>query len=423
MLTTKSLRIKLNPSILHRAINHPDPLTRQQTQRFLDAVTTSFRNNLDKEHGWPVSQPAASSLAHSPTGESQGRSTPPSTDAESDVVTNGADGPPRRRPTDHHMASILSSPLFRPAPRLTQKPASKRDPMDVFDEAVSKGLMTVPIATGCLKAKKSMLGDSGSPFLDDQQSASNGRFLGFNVSDRVLGWLRSSGMMRTFEFTHHPTFVGALMPFLVAEGKDVVIWDWLTRLMSSSEVHSKESFAAARHILLLLVQSKAMGVECVDSAFESIIQASETYRDDPRHGHLLVRAWRDVAWRATFLAWQKPSPSASLFDAYLGVADYLYTSHTKLPVAHLHLHHPATPTHDRALDYFGQTKKREKDIPVERLRREAMMGVDTVNHLGLIGNLEEAKSLMDFIQNKYSFYFQKAHAGNGDELLGLLEPA
>lgn len=413
MLSTKPLLVKLNPALLLRAIHHPDPLTRQQTQRFLDAVTTSFRKNLDKEHYGPLSEDRTTHAT-------------PVINAETNAATTTAGGganDARRRPTDHHLASILSNPLFHASSTNTPKPVPKRDPMDVFDDAVSRGLMTAPIATGCLKAKQSLVRNSRSPFLSNQQSAGSDRFSGFNVGDRVLDWLRSSGMERTLEFAHHHNFVAALMPFLVAEGKEEVAWNWLTRLMSSRGANVEGSFAAARHILLYLVRSKAVGVECVDSAFESIIQASEEYRNDPRHGQLLVRAWRDVAWRTTTLAWQKPSPSPSLFDAYLGVANFLYPSHTNLPVAHLHLHHPATPTHDRALDYFNHARKGEKAGPPERMQREAMMGVDTVSHLGLLGELEEAKSLMDYIHSKYSFFFQKSHASKGDELLDTLEPA
>lgn len=421
MLNTKPLRVKLNPSFLLRSIHHPDPLTRQQTQRFLDAVTTSFRNNLDKEYGWPTSQ------EHTPRPvpiEAPKHNAAGTTELKTKVASP-ADAPAsgvRRRPTDHHLASILSSPLFRPAPSVPKQPTSKRDPMDVFDEAVSRGLMTVPIATGCLKAKQGIIGNSRSAFLDDEASASSERFSGFDVSDRVLGWLRSSGMEGSLAFARHHNFVAALMPFLVAEGKDIIIWDWLTRLMSSHESHDEGSFAAARQILLYLVHSKTIGVECVDSAFESIIQASETYREDPRHGQLLIKAWRDVAWRTTSLAWQKPSPSVSLFDSYLGVANYLQPFRTKLPVAHLHLHHPATPTHDRAIEYLEQSKK-EKTAPPERMRREALMGVDAVSHLGLIGELEEAKSLMSFINHKYSFFFRQSQSDSGDELLDQLEPA
>ncbi|CAI4217145.1 unnamed protein product [Parascedosporium putredinis] len=427
MLKTNPLRFKLDPSFLLKSIHHPDPLTRQQTQRFLDAVTTSFRRNLDKEHGWlPDEQrpAAAGSTTSSPLQPATG---PAATTQGVDGVTDGG----RRLPTDHHLSSILSSPLFRaaapplvrnPTPATIPSPVTKRDPIVVFEEAALRGLMTLQIATGCLKAKHNLIQDSQSTFLDDSQSTSNEAFSGFDVSNKVLAWLRSAGLDRNLQFALHPNFVAAFMPFLVAEGREEVVWTWLARLMADDGPVADSSFAAARVMLLFLVRAKTVGVECVDSAFESIIQASETYRKDPRHGRLLGKAWRDVAWRTTTLSWQKPSPSASLFDSYLDIAELLYPSSTKLPVAHLHLHHPTAPSHDLAVDYFEEAKKKDKIGPTDRMRREAMMGVDAVSHLGLVGKLEEARRLLNFIHHRYSFFFHKPQ-GKPDDLLAQLEPA
>lgn len=419
MLNTKALQ-KLNSSALLRSLHHPDPLTRQQTQRFLDAVTASFRRNLDQEHGWPTLEDKSSSSASiEPKRHLQAT---PATEAAHDAAEPAARGV-RRRPTDHHLSSILSSPLFGPTPSIQTRPGAKRDPMDVFDEAVYKGLMTIPIATGCLKAKRKIIKDSRSALLDDQAPQSRSHLSNFGISDRVLGWLRSSGMGSNLSFAYHPGFMTALIPFLVAEGKDVVVWGWIKRLMSAAETQREGSIAAAREVLYLLVNSQTSDLECVSGAFESVIQASETYREDPRHDKLLTRAWRNVAWRAASPSWHKATPTVSLFDAYLAVADYLDPPRTKLPVAHLHLYHPSTPTHDRALEYFEQMKKGEDSGTTEPIRKEAIMGVDAVSHLGLIGELEEAKSLMSFIQRKYSSFFDTAGSITGDELLGQLESA
>lgn len=419
MLNTKTLQKVGNPSFLHRALHHPDPLTRQQTQRFLDAVTTSFRKNLDEEHGWSASERRKSRSA---SGEAQQHHATPAADAALGLANPVADRA-RPRPTDHHLSSILSSPLFRPPPPSVPKPpGAKRDPMDVFDQAVSKGLMTLPIAAGCLVAKRRMISESRNAILDSQASANTASLSEFNIGGRVLGWLRSSGMDRTLEFAHHGSFIEPLVPFLVAEGKEDVIWTWLASLMSRSDAHGEASSIAARQILFFLARSKAFDVECVDSAFESVIRASEAYRDHPRHEILLTKAWRYIAWRATSPFGQQSRPSVSLFDAYLGVANHLDPPRTKLPVAHLHLHHPATPTHDRALEYFEQVKKSGGAWPADPVRRKAIVGVDTVTHLGLIGQLEEAKSLMRFIHDKYSSFFQRSLSGSGEDLLGHLGP-
>ena len=423
MLNTKALQ-KLKPSFLHRAVHAPEPLSRQQTQQFLDTLTTSFRRNLDEEHGWPTQRtensPRASIKSRQRNAARHGARTAAS---EPSIPHSNGRGFRHWPPTDHHVSSVLSNPLFRPAPAAPTAPGTKRDPMDVFDEAVAKGLMTIPIAAGCLEAKRTMIVDS--PWTPDEQaSATSDSTSDFHVAHRVLDWLRSSGMDETLTFSTSERFIRALMPFVEAEGHEAVMWDWIVRLMPRSGIHNVH---AAKRILTTLVQRKAYGNESLEGAVELVIRVSETYRDDPRHATLLTPAWRYVAWKLSSPFWRKHHLSASVYDAYLGVADYLDPGRVELLVANLHLHHPVTPTHDRALKYFDLTSKTggtkaEGSMP-EAPWKEANMGVDTANHLGLIGEFGEARRLMNLIRKRYSTLFDDDTLYGGDGMLERLAPA
>lgn len=275
--------------------------------------------------------------------------------------------------------------------------------MDVFDGAVSKGLMTLDRAAGILQAKYKIIKSQYSQHIESP-SAIHEVLSNSGVSDRVLSWLQSSGMARTLEFVHHPRFTSVLMLFLVPEGKEPIVWDWISRLLSDNGACDSNTARTAGRLLKSLIRTKTF-YEPIDSSIESILQASETYRCHPGHVDFLGLPWRTLASRTATLAPQKPPASASLFDAYLGLAKYFKPLFVRLPVAHLHLHHPATPTHDRALEYFDDVKSGKEDCADLKDKhlapRETAMAFDTVHHLSLIGKFEEAESLMTFVKSRY----------------------
>lgn len=414
MLRTRPLL--RNATAWSNALHHPDPLSPKQTQRFLDAVTTSFRKNLDQEHGW---SPENERETQPPLKRLDQRRPATTTDAGSNVAADRAqpaDHGLRPRPTDHHIASILSNPLFRPVQNGPAESAAKQSPMDVFDRAVSKGLMTLDVARGCLLAQYKIILNQHfqNQYLENphlkhisDQTAFQQDLASLDVGDRVLSWLASSGMRRSLDMLSHRAFIHELIPFLVAEGKELVVWDWISHVLSSNEARNGETLAAS--LLHEFIQSKIKKSQLIDSPIESIVQASHAYRWHPRYANFLRNPWVAVSLRTTNIAPQTPPASISLFDAYIRLADDFQHLSVELPVAHLHLHHPGTPTHDRALKYFDDMENGKCGRPtgkrkrVERViqRREAMMGFDTVNHLSLIGKFEEAESLMDFLKSRY----------------------
>ena len=189
----RSLIAKLHP---------PLPLNPRESQKLLNLLTASFREQLNLQHPQDYSQ--------------------------------------RPCPADTHIHSLLSSPLLkgrksterfeRSTERNTPKPnmleevqSSLIAPMEFFDAQVAAGQATIDTAKNCLRTqlanttiyKEVMPG--GLPPSNSEALAS------------ILNWLWSSGMEHSLEFVHDHQFVRLLMGFVVSEGKQRHFWQWLER--------------------------------------------------------------------------------------------------------------------------------------------------------------------------------------------------
>jgi len=385
-------------------------------QGFLNAVTTSFRRNLDNEHGIGKPDEDGSSASHS-------RSV-----ARADLTATRS---PRPRPIEKHMASLVNNPLFlsisrNPEPK-TPTP-SPRDPMDVFDEAVAKGMMTLKIATGCLEAKRRLIAKEAGlykfqaglprdpaqglkekvPRRMDLVLGNMSTWAGHDVAGRVLAWLFASGMETTMEYLTDKSFVTRLMVFLVAEGKDDVVWSWIDTLMLRGGVPDHH---LARDLLYTLSVTKVLEGDSADGGLETIITASNSYLRHPRHKALLSAPWIDIACITNNIIWRGPVASDALFDRYLAVSDLLAPHAVELQVAHLYLHHPSSPTHHRATEYFaalGKTYTQSSARPVMSkkqmatiVNRELDMGVNAMNLMRVMGDIAAALELERFVKTFY----------------------
>ena len=128
-------------------LHPPLPRTPRQSQQLLNALTSSFRRELDREH--PPVQPASerpSSGKHVLPGNRPTEEHPHSSS----------------HATDKHLRMILDNPLFRLTPSHSARSVShgqtpnvdkarlQKEPMVVFDELVASGSATVGIVADCL---------------------------------------------------------------------------------------------------------------------------------------------------------------------------------------------------------------------------------------------------------------------------------
>lgn len=233
-------------------IHPPLPISRQDSQRLLAQLNTSFKQQLQKRH--PDDLPSSESR------------------------------------TDAHLSSILTNPLFRnkanngPSRSLNQSRSTHKSfshlqdlmtrPMDVFRDQVSAGNATLETARLCLDFQlKNNLASNKSQF---HQSTGDS-----TTSSTVLNWLWSSGIEESFIFLEHRQFITSLAPFLAAEQKHNHILKWLYQLdaqlpnagseTSVNEIRRKQAF-----LNLQMVKSESLYGQGLNSAVQlynrSVIQ-------------------------------------------------------------------------------------------------------------------------------------------------------
>ncbi len=378
--TLNSLKRGLLPQI-----HQPLPLSRRESQQLLDSITSSFRKNLDKEHPWQTED------AGSPSTK-EDESPPKST---------------RYRPTDRHLRAILSNPLFS-LPQHEQPasipPATTKNPFDVFDAAVAKGLMTIRRAAGFLAIVRAQT-MRGETALDRSNLASTGAGL------RVLQWLRASGQESDLRFLSDSALIPQLLPFMYAEGLEEVAWTWLAQLSSdhlrSAELESGHGKVSAQPLSILLRaiireanQSVVASKSNLDGSYSALLRADQILPKDYRIASRGLRAaWAELSWVSTVDAWERPKPSVPLFESFVNLGRPF---DLPLDLAHLELHHPTTPSSNSALSYMNTRFGRARDVTEVKMgdrsrRRLICLALDTVDRLKQTGNTAQASIVERFL--------------------------
>lgn len=386
MFSTKATQSLKN---LFASYHEPLPLSKQQSQKLLDGLKTSFRKQLDHEYGQASDTPTASS--------------------KSPEVSP----PIRQSATNRHLKDILSNPLFSynkdvnsTFPSTLAPP--KRDPMEVFDHAVARGMMTPKAAIGCMVAKSKQL---------HALESSGSAFISSGTASRVVRWLRSSGSEQDLRFLDNQTFVRTFAPFLVAEGMEEIAWEWLVRTVNGpGNLSNEKRLKRASNLLAEVVRTKCQPqYGNLDSGISTMIQAQELFRKSPLLSDLLVLSWRSVSWFSTVEAYSRAAPSEELFDAHMATADRLPQPFL-MERAHLHLYHPTHPDHVPALQFFRDKEKlrhlvhaigpkKSKPDKLSVVSWLAFLGHDTVNHLTQSGRTQEAQGVTDLLQAEVANLF------------------
>lgn len=382
MLGTKTLWHGPWSSLL-RNINHPAPINQQESKRLLDALTTSFRRSLDKEHDSPPasSSAAAASSAH-------------------DALYI---------PTDRHVRSILSNPLFSYDPTKTSaKPSGPSDPLAVFDRAVAKGLMTPDRAAGIIGAQRSVarkLSDTSVPRTD--------------IALRVVQWLRSSGMERDLSFIPHRRLLSHLLPVMFEEGLEEIAWAWLDRWLRGEGLVLPlgERIDHAAYLLLLIMHARTAPFSSLDRGYVAMVRADDMFSHLKDFKYAAPHSWRFLARSTTIDSLARPQPSEALFDSFVAVSNHFVPRifHV-LHRAHLYLYHPTQPDATLAVEYLQsdhcvhlqervklqlQTGSQGPPSPSTLnivLKKLVAMTADTARHLRQNGRYSDAEWAQGLLQ-------------------------
>ncbi|OAA72406.1 hypothetical protein ISF_01479 [Cordyceps fumosorosea ARSEF 2679] len=389
---------------LFAGYHEPAGLSPQQSQKLLDGLKSSFRLQLEQEYG----QTALTKL----------------TKNTSKTLSNSSSSSPHRAvrhsAANRHLRSILANPLFSynnnsvTANSTLPSPLSvpRSDPLDDFDHAVAKGLMTLNAATGCIMTKQKQL---------DARDLHTGPASESATALRVVRWLRSTGAENDLAFLDHAAFIKALTPFLVVERMDEIAWQWIAQTMEQRGDDAAEATRLRRASFLLaqLVHVKSQPRHGnLDGAITTILRAEQLLAKDPLLAKLLVLPWRSVSWLSTVESYSHGAPSERLFDAHLDTASRLQQP-LSVETAHLRLCHPTHPDHAPAMHFFRDTRQLRR--LVRGITREqftqakqkslsvvpwvAYLGYDTVNHLTTSGLTQEAQALKQILQDELAGLF------------------
>lgn len=208
-------------------IHQPLPLSPRESQKLLSLLKSSFQKRLDDIH---------------PSSQSRSK-------------TN----------TEIHLHTILAAPLFNNASRRQHAGISKHDhvfpakglsriqqvansPLTYFGDCVSDGTADYEIAGLCLRHEfRKALASPDADLREALKLSGAGKI--------ILDWLRSSGQGGSLQFFRNFRFLKMLIPFVIAEGKESLIWQWLQELKTYDMLRSRsrESHLAIRkmqyHIL------------------------------------------------------------------------------------------------------------------------------------------------------------------------------
>lgn len=194
---------------------HPrSPLDTKESKHLLSALTSSFRNQLDAAHP----QPAPEEPANSRTRKA---SAPASKTTKSTIRSSASYA-------DHHLASVLTSPLFVKGGKkwdlasaeadLAQSPP--RQTIDILEDYHAKGSATPTIAELCLNRFKADLAQ-----LSPEEKRQ--RILECDAGRRAFKCLVESEQYKTADFADNGKLHGLLVYFLMHEGQEEALWAYL----------------------------------------------------------------------------------------------------------------------------------------------------------------------------------------------------
>lgn len=310
------------------------------------------------------------------------------------------------------MHSLLTNPLFNLPPELrTGNVVYSRDPMDIFTQAVAKGMMTTSYAKACLTAKKVQIVQSAVLNVRDGMKKSR-------AGMQVLKWLVSSGTTNTTDFLKDGDFAMILMEYIVAEGLQETAWKWVKKALENfsalSLLSGKEFVQAQREVvgpLLYLVRAEATSPDSptnLDAAYMAMSRAagylgglsrSEMHRVLSPPGRFLIRG--SLIPRAS-----RPPPSEAAFESFLSLIPVISNNHRRY-FAHLSLLHPTKPNADLALEYIQALEATSQQTgPISKPATESdheniQLGLDTANCLLVQHRYTEADQVMEFLRSNY----------------------
>lgn len=202
--------------VLASKINNQAPLGQRESNRLLNALTSSFRKHLDEVH------PSRSHDEAKQPAAKDGSETSHRHGIHSSIAL-----------ADQHMASVLTNPLLiktarlnaHAKPELNASTAAAElkngiNPFDLLEEYHAKGCATVEVALSCMKSFRRSIKD----MTYEEQVA---KVQAEEAGKRVLTWLWNSDVLQSQAFADSLQTQDGLVWLVMMEGHEEFLWHWL----------------------------------------------------------------------------------------------------------------------------------------------------------------------------------------------------
>ncbi|KAI4753434.1 hypothetical protein E4T52_14402 [Aureobasidium sp. EXF-3400] len=368
----KSLTSRIHPQL---------PLSERESQRLLNALTSSFRSHLEHHHH-NHDAPAPASSASAPTQHS--------------LSSTAA--------TDLHLASILTNPLLS-KPVHQQLKAKAKHPIALFEDQVAAGRANLPSARLCLEAFRTSL--SSLP-----PAQVNEHITRYAAGSRALRWLWTSAQTHSLSFARDARFCNQLAYFLVREGKDAALWELIdTPVATSANLTAKEASLRKGLLLASIVKTH---LSAPHSSLESALYAFFRVVDSSQSSHASVSHAGVYLTQALVKLNSFSDSEVALYDQFIDAVPRWSKKHPDRAIyriANLALHHPTTPSADPALDFIRLQLRPLASHPFLNPTTASQKSTvfafffDTVKLLQKQKHFDDALWVMEFMQQKFPDQF------------------
>ena len=172
--------------------------------------------------------------------------------------------------TDQHLRAVLSHPLLSLKSRGSAVPTSggserkpgpslldTNDPMASFERSVALGTATNKLAAACLAATSmALIRDATTQEAKTDLSQVAQQMRESRAGTKVLNWMWSKGRLYVHDLIHGRWLMQELVPFLLAEHRQDVIWEWIgAPIRSSSDEGRARAVVMKSRLLLALTRA------------------------------------------------------------------------------------------------------------------------------------------------------------------------
>ncbi|KAL6235553.1 hypothetical protein BDW75DRAFT_134669 [Aspergillus navahoensis] len=395
----------------------PLPRTPRQSQQLLNALTTSFRRELDR--------------AHPPTASSSDKA------AGTNNVSTGyhlteEHAHSAAHATDKHIRALLDNPLFRVSPSrksvrsgpqsTTDRSRIQKEPMAIFDELVASGSATVGSVSDCLNWQLLLASrQSGERFVKELRDSRAGA--------RTFSWWSSSDPLTKVAFLKNDRAVRSTCKFMAAEGLHDSILAWL-RIIRDRDFGGFEMEEDRAEAFKYVLGSFLNGeFECgggIVSALRFYLEACRILMSTanerpslplkkflgPPAGYLLGMIELNSRRNPSDLI------PADVYDEYANIISALALG--KLQSAVISIYHPTQPDAGPFLRYVRRLSPAAIAAwPQQRRTKVLRVGFDALRILSDAGKSRDCLYLASFLEQHAQELreAQKAHSSYEEELL------